>query len=70
VTITTDARRISRVLIPNQIDALIQRLDRLQELTEALAKVGNDLVEQQDLSERIRREILAAKGVLTSSDQR
>ena len=49
------------MLIPNDIDALIQRLDRIQQLADALAKVGNDLIEQQDLAERIRREILSDK---------
>jgi hypothetical protein len=46
------------------MDALKQRLDRIQTLTDALAKVRDDAVEQQDLAARIYREILAAKDAL------
>jgi hypothetical protein len=55
------------VPVANQIDGLIQRLDRIQELAEALAKERNDTIEQQDLAERISREILAMKGALTTA---
>ena len=47
-------------------DDISRRLDRIQELTDKLAKVQNDAIEQQDLAARIHREILAAKEVLTS----
>jgi hypothetical protein len=42
-------------------DELSRRLDRIQELTNQLAKVRDDAIEQQHLSDRIRLEILAAK---------
>ena len=40
---------------------LAARLERIQKLAERLAKVHDDFSEQQDLSERIRHEIEAAK---------
>jgi hypothetical protein len=43
---------------PRQV---IVRLDRIQTLTEELLKANGDLAEQQELSERIQREIAAAK---------
>jgi len=43
---------------------LLQRLDRIQELTDQLAKVQHDLIERQDLAARIHREIEAAKDAL------
>ena len=43
------------------VDEVTRRLDRIQQLTEKLAKVRDDAIEQQHLSERITREILAAK---------
>ena len=55
------------MLTPDQTDGLIERLDRIQQLTGALAKVGNDAIEQQDLAERISREILEVKEALTSA---
>jgi len=42
-------------------DELSRRLDRIQELTDQLAKVRNDVIEQQTLSERINHEIAAAR---------
>jgi hypothetical protein len=42
-------------------DELTRRLDRIQKLTEQLAKVRDDAIEQQALAERIHREIVAAK---------
>ena len=43
---------------------LAARLDRIQKLTDELAKVRGDAVEQQALSEKIHREIQAAKNAL------
>ena len=37
------------------------RLDRIQKLVDELTKVQNDAIEQQSLSERIYREIVAAR---------
>jgi ribosomal 50S subunit-associated protein YjgA (DUF615 family) len=48
-------------------DELTRRLERIQQLTHALAKVRNDAIEQQALSERIHREILAAKQAVKPS---
>ncbi len=49
--------------IPNA-DEITRRLDRIQELTDELAKVRGDAIEQQDLAARIHQEIVAAKEVL------
>jgi len=48
--------------VPNapDVNELIARLDRIQQLTEELAKV-RDTVEQVDLAARIYREIEAAR---------
>jgi predicted transcriptional regulator len=46
---------------PPDLDELIARLDRIQQLTEELAKVRGDTVEQVDLAARIYREIEAAR---------
>lgn len=54
---------VRMVLVPD-IDQLIARLDRIQELTEQLAKAQGDIAEQQDISERIRREIMTVKATL------
>jgi hypothetical protein len=43
---------------PHQV---LVRLDRIQSLTEELLRANGDLAEQQELSERILREIAAAK---------
>jgi hypothetical protein len=40
------------------------RLDRIQVLSDQLAKVRNDATEQQTLAEKIRREIQAAHRAL------
>jgi hypothetical protein len=40
---------------------LAARLDRIQQLTDALANVQDDAVEQHALAERINQEIVAAK---------
>jgi hypothetical protein len=45
---------------PN-IEDVLQRLDRVQDLTGLLAKARGDVVQQQRLAERIRREIAAAR---------
>ena len=45
---------------------LAVRLDRIQKLTDELAKVRDDAVEQQLLSEKIQREIQAARKALKS----
>lgn len=48
--------------VPNAAAAdLTARLDRIQKLTDALAKSQRDAVKQQELAERIHREIRAAK---------
>ena len=49
--------------MPNapDLDDLNARLDRIQQLTEELAKVRGDTVEQVDLAARIYREIEAAR---------
>ena len=43
------------------IDEVLHRLDRIQDLMGQLAKARGDFMEQQDIAERIRREIHAAK---------
>lgn len=45
-------------------DDLARRLDRIQKLTDELAKCQRDAKEQQELAERIHREISAAKQAL------
>jgi hypothetical protein len=49
--------------VPNeyQEDELTRRLDRIQQLTDELAKCQRDAIEQQDLAERIHREITLAR---------
>ena len=49
--------------MPNapDLNELIARLDRIQQLTEELAKVRGDTVEQVDLAARIYRESEAAR---------
>ena len=46
---------------PPDLNELIARLDRIQQLTEELAKVRGDTVEQVDLAARIYREIEAVR---------
>jgi hypothetical protein len=52
--------------LPHSTDAdeLSRRLDRIQKLTDELAKCQRDAIEQQELAERIHREILAARHAL------
>jgi hypothetical protein len=45
---------------PQAVDLMV-RLDRIQKLVDELARVQDDAIEQQSLSERIHREILAAR---------
>ena len=52
------------VTIPPDIDDVLHRLDRIQDLMGLLAKARGDFVEQQQLAERIRREIDAARNKL------
>jgi hypothetical protein len=49
--------------VPNapDLNELAARLDHIQRLTEKLAKVRGDTVEQVDLAARIYREIEAAR---------
>jgi hypothetical protein len=46
------------------VDELSRRLDRIQQLTAELAKCQRDAIEQQELADRINREILAARQTL------
>jgi hypothetical protein len=48
------------VVVPDA-DQLLVRLDRIQMLIDQLAKARGDFAKQQDLAERLRREIVAAK---------
>jgi D-ribose pyranose/furanose isomerase RbsD len=52
--------------VPKFVDDvdLSARLDHIRQLTDALAKVRDDAIEQQVLSEKIHREIQAAKATL------
>jgi hypothetical protein len=45
-------------------DDLVARLNRIQTLTDELAKCQRDALQQQHLAEKIYREILAAKQAL------
>jgi hypothetical protein len=57
------------VNVAPDIDDVLHRLDRIQDLAGLLAKARGNLVEQQQLAERIRREIAAARLQLSSSPQ-
>jgi hypothetical protein len=52
--------------MPLSMDAeqLLARLDRIQLLATELAKARGDFIEQQELSERLQREIAGAKAQL------
>jgi hypothetical protein len=52
--------------MPLSVDAeqLLSRLDRIQLLAAELAKARGDFAEQQELSERLQREIASAKAAL------
>ena len=58
---TIGVRRISRVPNAPDLTDLLARLDHIQQLTERLAKVRGDTLEQVDLAARINREIEAAR---------
>jgi hypothetical protein len=49
--------------MPHSSDAaeVLLRLDRIQDLIDKLVTCPEDVIQQQNLTERIRREILAAK---------
>jgi hypothetical protein len=57
------------VTTPDTRDVLA-RLDRIQQLTEQLAKVRDDAIEQLDVAARIQREIEAIKVSLKRSRDR
>lgn len=61
VIATIAVRRIARVPNAPDLTDLLVRLDHIQRLTEKLAKVRGDTVEQVDLAARITREIEAAR---------
>jgi hypothetical protein len=46
------------------IPPVLARLDRIQTLTDQLTKARGDLAEQQDIADRIRREIEAVKATM------
>jgi len=48
--------------------AVLVRLDRIQDLVDKLVTCPEDVIQQQNLTERIRREILAAKQTLWPAD--
>jgi len=52
---------IRNVSLTPDAEQVLARLDRVQELIDELVKAKGDLVETQDLVERIRRELLAAR---------
>jgi hypothetical protein len=47
--------------IAPDIDDVLQRLDRIQDLMSQLARARGDFTEQQELADRIRREIEVAR---------
>jgi len=53
------------MVAPRDTEQFLARLDRIQDLADQLAKARGDFAEQQDLAERIRREIDAAKRSLS-----
>ena len=46
------------------IDQTIARLDRIQRLTDDLARVQGDFIQQRAIAERLRREVAAARRAL------
>ena len=46
------------------IEQTIARLDRIQRLTDDLAKVQGDFIQQRAIAERLRREVAAARRAL------
>lgn len=51
--------------IAPDITDILHRLDRIQDLMGQLAKARGDFAEQQELAERIRREIEVARSKLS-----
>ncbi len=54
-------------LAPDDAAEMIARLERIQTLIDTLAKARGDLAEQQELAERIQREIGLIKVTLQPS---
>jgi hypothetical protein len=56
--------------MPPSSDAakVLVRLDRIQDLIDKLVTCRDDVIQQQNLAERIHREILAAKQALWPVD--
>ena len=56
------------VLLPEiPPERVVVRLDRIQTLVDQLSKARGDIAEQQDLAERIRREIDVIRSILQPS---
>jgi hypothetical protein len=51
------------VVLPDT-EQVLTRLDRIQALTDELAKARGDFAAQQDLAERIYREIVSARNAI------
>jgi hypothetical protein len=51
------------VLLPDT-EQVLTRLDRIQALTDELAKARGDFARQQDIAERIQREIASARSAI------
>jgi hypothetical protein len=66
MVVTTSGRSSYDRPVTIQVDAeeLKQRLDRIEKLTEELAKCEREAAEQRALAGRIRLEILAAREAL------
>ena len=43
------------------------RLDRIQQLIDAFAKAHGDMIEQQDIAERLHREVVIARTAIEPS---
>ena len=48
-------------MTPTDAVRVLMHLDRIQELADKLARSQKDVVEQQDLAERLHREIVTVK---------
>ena len=46
------------------VELVIARLDRIQKLTEALAKARDDFAERQEIAARLARELAVARAAL------
>jgi len=49
----------------SDVEQAVARLDRIQQLAEALAKARGDFAEQQEIAERLAREIAEARRALS-----